>query len=46
MIFTFFSCNKSEQKVEESTEIEQIDSVVTNESPETEIPKELVSTLP
>ncbi|MDM1543853.1 TlpA family protein disulfide reductase [Empedobacter sp. 189-2] len=42
MIFTFFSCNKSEQKVEESTEIEQIDSVVTNESPETEIPKELV----
>ncbi|MFV0157870.1 TlpA family protein disulfide reductase [Empedobacter falsenii] len=42
MIFTFFSCNKSEQKVEESTEIEQIDSVATNESPETEIPKELV----
>lgn len=42
MFFTFFSCNKSEQKVEESTEIEKIDSVAKKESPESEIPKELV----
>ncbi|WP_282629006.1 TlpA family protein disulfide reductase [Empedobacter sedimenti] len=41
-IFTLFSCNKSEQKNEESTEIEKIDSVAKKESPETEIPKELV----
>ncbi|MGV0924828.1 TlpA family protein disulfide reductase [Empedobacter tilapiae] len=42
MFFTFFSCNKSEQKIEESTEIEKIDSVAKKESPESEIPKELV----
>lgn len=42
MFFTFFSCNKSEQKIEESTEIEKIDSVAKKESPESEIPKELI----
>ncbi len=41
-IFTLFSCNKSEQKIEESTEIEKIDSVAKKESPESEIPKELI----
>lgn len=41
-IFTFFSCNKSEQKIEESAEIEKIDSVAKKESPESEIPKELI----
>ncbi|WP_291053529.1 MULTISPECIES: TlpA disulfide reductase family protein [unclassified Empedobacter] len=42
MFFTFFSCNKSEQKIEESAEIEKIDSVAKKESPELEIPKELI----
>lgn len=42
MFFTFFSCNKSEQKIEESAEIEKIDSVAKKESPESEIPKELI----
>ena len=42
MFFTFFSCNKSEQKNEESAEIEKIDSVAKKESPESEIPKELI----
>lgn len=42
VIFTLFSCNKSEQKIEESTEIEKIDSVAKKESPESEIPKELI----
>ena len=42
MGFTLFSCNKSEQKNEESAEIETIDSLTTKESPETELPKELV----
>ncbi|MGV0977517.1 TlpA family protein disulfide reductase [Empedobacter falsenii] len=41
-IFTLFSCNKSEQKIEESVEIEKIDSVTKKESPESEIPKELI----
>ncbi len=41
-IFTLFSCNKSEQKIEESAEIEKIDSVAKKESPESEIPKELI----
>jgi len=41
-IFTLFSCNKSEQKNEESTEIEKIDSVAQKESPESEISKELI----
>ncbi len=42
MFFTFFSCNKSEQKIEESAEIEKIDSVAKKESPESKIPKELI----
>ncbi|MGV0919570.1 redoxin family protein [Empedobacter falsenii] len=42
VIFTLFSCNKSEQKIEESAEIEKIDSVTKKESPESEVPKELV----
>ncbi len=42
MFFTLFSCNKSEQKIEESAEIEKIDSVAKKESPESEIPKELI----
>ena len=42
VIFTLFSCNKSEQKIEESAEIEKIDSVAKKESPESEIPKELI----
>ena len=42
VIFTLFSCNKSEQKIEESAEIEKIDSVVKKESPESEIPKKLI----
>ncbi len=41
-IFTLFSCNKSEQKIEESAEIEKIDSVAKKESPESEVPKELI----
>ena len=41
-IFTLFSCNKSEQKIEESAEIEKIDSVAKKQSPESEIPKELI----
>ncbi|MDM1546896.1 TlpA family protein disulfide reductase [Empedobacter falsenii] len=41
-IFTLFSCNKSEQKIEESAEIEKIDSVAQKESPESEISKELI----
>lgn len=41
-IFTLFSCNKSGQKIEESAEIEKIDSVAQKESPESEIPKELI----
>ena len=42
VIFTLFSCNKSEQKIEESAEIEKIDSVAKKQSPESEIPKELI----
>ena len=42
VIFTLFSCNKSEQKIEESAEKEKIDSVAKKESPESEIPKELI----
>ncbi len=42
MIFTLFSCNKSEQKIEESTEIEKIDSVVKKDSLTTVASKELV----
>lgn len=42
MIFTLFSCNKSEQKIEESTEIEKADSVVKKDSLTTVASKELV----
>ncbi|MGV0937176.1 TlpA family protein disulfide reductase [Empedobacter falsenii] len=42
VIFTLFSCNKSEQKIEKSAEIEKIDSVAQKESPESEISKELI----
>lgn len=42
VIFTLFSCNKSEQKIKESAEIEKIDSVAQKESPESEISKELI----
>ncbi|MDM1074025.1 TlpA family protein disulfide reductase [Empedobacter brevis] len=42
MIFTLFSCNKSEQKIEESTEIEKSDSVVKKDSLTTVASKELV----
>ncbi|GEM53541.1 hypothetical protein EB1_33310 [Empedobacter brevis NBRC 14943 = ATCC 43319] len=42
MIFTLFSCNKSEQKIEESTEIEKSDSFVKKDSLTTVTSKELV----
>lgn len=42
MIFTLFSCNKSEQKIEESIEIEKIDSVSKKDSLTTVASKELV----
>lgn len=42
MIFTLFSCNKSEQKIEESTEIEKSDSFVKKDSLTTVASKELV----
>ncbi|WP_413532974.1 TlpA family protein disulfide reductase [Empedobacter brevis] len=42
ILITFFSCNKSDQKIEESIDAKKIDSVIDIESHETENPKELV----